>query len=80
MEENKKSAEEMTDDWLLSKDSNFIKEYWKKHNEVFKRNARRLDARFKLEDAVSVAAELGDVDTLEHLLDSMKSDKEMIGC
>ena len=36
-----------------------------------------MDHRFKLEDAVSVAAELGDVNILETLLDSMKSDKEI---
>jgi len=69
--------EKIIDDWLFVKDSNFIKEYWRKNKKIFKRHARELDHRMRLEDAVSLAAEIGEVDILEQLLDHMKSDKEI---
>ena len=50
---------------------------FRKNKEIFKRHARELDHRMRLEDAVSLAAEIGEVDILEQLLDHMKSDKEI---
>lgn len=76
-EEVPKTQDELTADWLFAKDSSFIKSYWRKDKELFKKHTKLLDHRMKLEDAIEVAAEIGDVDILESLLDSMKTGNEI---
>ena len=51
--------------------------FFRKNKDIFKRHARELDHRMKLEDAISLAAEIGEVDILEQLLDHIKSEKEI---
>ena len=43
-------------------ESNFLT---RKNKELFKQHTIRLDPRMKLEDAIEVAAEIGDVEILE---------------
>ena len=42
--------------------------FLRKNKELFKQHTTRLDPRMKLEDAIEVAAEIGDVEILEGYL------------
>ncbi|CAG5108170.1 Oidioi.mRNA.OKI2018_I69.chr1.g3667.t1.cds [Oikopleura dioica] len=66
-----RTPNEELDDWLFPRDSTFIKAYWKKNPETFKRHtcSGNIDVRMKMNDAISHAAEIGDTEILEVLLD-----------
>ncbi|CBY22188.1 unnamed protein product [Oikopleura dioica] len=67
-----RTPNEELDDWLYPKDASFVKAYWKKNPETFKRHTigcDKIDVRMRMNDAISHAAEIGDTEILEVLLD-----------
>ena len=67
-----RTPNEELDDWLFPKESSFVKAYWKKNPETFKRHtigSENIDVRMRMNDAISHAAEIGDTEILEVLLD-----------
>lgn len=76
----KKTPDQEEDDWLLKRESSFIIAYWRKNHDCFVRQTKdKIDPRLNYTDAISVAAELGMVDVLEKLLDTMATSDQELG-